>query len=776
MREKRNLRKSMRKMLATSVAVVSALSLAACGGKEDQGADNPVTKEWVYVPTYLTLEDENASYYNMQQVGDNLYYVSYGYDEETMQSYQDLCKYSMTDGSVEKRRLNWGKEENGEAQDSGWNMQSFAVAEDGGIVANLYCYRKDEQGNYIESQSLSKMDAEGNVIFATDITKVLEEDPENSYVNGIVLDKADRIYLYGGSKIWLYESDGTYRGNMSTGGGMGGWINAAGCGKDGQVYINGYGISGAEGSAIAAVDFDTMKLGEVHKNFPDGNSSTLVVGVEQEFLASDGDALYEYDFDTQTKTELFQWLDCDINGSYVQSYGTMADGRIFAVVNDWESNDNGIAVMTKTKAEEVVQKETIVMGCLYSDSETKAAAVRFNKSNDKYRVTIRTYIDYDNYSETAYQDGYNRMLSDISSNNCPDIISLSGLNVKQLSAKGVFEDLNTYLDKSTVLKKEDFVQSVINAYTINDKLISIPSSFEMQTIVGSTEQLGAEAGWTLDEMIAFAEQYPEAEVFDSVTKESMLYMFLQFNEDTFIDWNTGECKFNNDAFKKLLQFVKRFPDDYNYAEDAPSTPTRIQNGEVLLDMAYIYNWEGIQIYWEMFGGDVTCIGYPTADGSAGTALLSSGAYAIAAKSEKKDGAWKFIEGYLSRESSDFWMGFPTQIDQLNAMKDEATKVEYVLDENGDIMLDENGEPMTYGGGGGIGYQDGWEYTYTIPTQKEVDIILALMEDAVPVSYSADDWISIIQEEAAAFFAEQKSVDEVANIIQGRIQIYVDVNR
>ena len=103
--------------------------------------------------------------------------------------------------------------------------------------------------------------------------------------------------------------------------------------------------------------------------------------------------------------------------------------------------------------------------------------------------------------------------------------------------------------------------------------------------------------------------------------------------------------------------------------------------------------------------------------------------------------------------------------------------EYVTDENGEPYLDENGEPIIMGGGSGIGYEDGWEYTYTIPTQKEVDIILGLMEVARPISNNGESPImDMINEEAAAYWEGQKSVDEVAAIIQSRVKIYVDENR
>ena len=61
----------------------------------------------------------------------------------------------------------------------------------------------------------------------------------------------------------------------------------------------------------------------------------------------------------------------------------------------------------------------------------------------------------------------------------------------------------------------------------------------------------------------------------------------------------------------------------------------------------------------------------------------------------------------------------------------------------------------------------------MPTQEEVDTIMELMNDAKPVSYNGNDEITqIINEEAEAFFKGQKSVDEVAGIIQNRVNNYV----
>ncbi len=291
---------------------------------------------------------------------------------------------------------------------------------------------------------------------------------------------------------------------------------------------------------------------------------------------------------SQTSTELLSWLDSDINGSNVQGFWGLEDGRILAVTTDYEADENGIALLTKTKASEVPQKETILIGSLFGDSNIQSAAVKFNKSNDKYHISIREYLNYNDYDGNDYQtfmtDGINRMNNDITSNNCPDILDLNGLNIKQLAAKGVFEDLNGYLEKSGKLSREDFLANVLEAYTVDGKLVSIPYSFQIATVAGKGSEVGTEMGWTIDELVAYADAHPDAQLFDNASKEQIMLNLMVYNADYFIDWATGECNFDTDEFKSILNFVNRFPnqEDIKWDEDDMSTPNKIQKGQVLL--------------------------------------------------------------------------------------------------------------------------------------------------------------------------------------------------
>ena len=116
-------------------------------------------------------------------------------------------------------------------------------------------------------------------------------------------------------------------------------------------------------------------------------------------------------------------------------------------------------------------------------------------------------------------------------------------------------------------------------------------------------------------------------------------------------------------------------------------------------------------------------------------------------------------------------GFPTNKKQLDAKIEEATKVETYT------WTDEDGveHEEVVSGGSSIGYQDGWTFEYHTVTKEEVDQVLALFEVAKPAASQNSEILSIISEEAEAFYKGQKSAADVAAVIQSRAQIYVDEN-
>lgn len=759
------MKKGLKKMFAAGLAVLTAVSLAACGDNDgNTGGDNkPVGGDtFVYVPEFVDIGEDSMS--NTIFEGGKLYYSSWSYDEETGVSKNPVFRYDPAAGNAEELPL---KAEAGEDA----YPQSIAVDGEGNIyvVWMRTVWNEDNPDDYRQETMLGKYDSSGNTVFFKDLTAELADGEENNYIQRMAVDGEGMICLVFENVIRIYDSEGSSQGAISL---DVNWIESAFRGNDGKVYITYYDWNGSDGGRVAVeVDIAGKKLGTAHK-LPE-NAENVTAGPEKGFLISDSTRLFTYDPETETSEKLLDWLDCNINGDYVQMAGMAADGRLMAVTRDWGTDKTEIVYLNKTKASDVVQKEELVIGTMSMDQGLRAAAVDFNKSSQKYHVTIREYYDYN--SDMEYSDAITNMNNDITSKNCPDILDLGSgqVNVAQLAEKGVLEDLSSFLKDSSTFSRDSFVESVLRGYTYGDTLVAVPKTFYISAVAGRTSQVGDQMGWSIEDIMNFTKEHPDAELFQYVTQSEMMGILLTFNQNAFIDWEKGTCNFDTAEFRKMLEFAAGFPEEYDYDADRESTPSRLASGKLLLYTNSISNYNDIQVAEAMFNEPVTYIGFPTADGSVGCVMNAGGAYGILSKSKQKEGAWEFIESYLSREDNMFSWGFPTNKEKLEEGIADAMKVEYLTDENGEIVKDENGEPIITGMGG-FGYDD-WEYTYHPCTEEEMATLRELIDVAAPMPASDNEVLTIIQEEAEPYYKGQKSLDEVVNTIQSRVSMYVGEN-
>ena len=781
----------LRRLNALGLSVVIAVQLAACGPAK-QPSDS-FEGEWGYVPEFIDFDEEDVAYNDMVFSGESLYYLSRSMDEEVGISGLTLCKYSLMDRQLTRLLLPLEIEEDNEII-----RKSFTVAEDGSIYF-LICQQPTLAGLGQDEETrwqLYKFNPSGNKLFSKDITSRMD----TGYACYMTTDARGYLYIGSGGSVWRYDADGNEQGSISreqipeelSAGGVAGLS----CSRDGKVYAafhdyqsaGGFMVIDAMSYKLAELDFDGQKADIVCEDFH-YQAGGMLPGMEGDFLVNDGTAAYEYDPETRTGHPLFEWLDCDINGDHAKLMGVLQDGRMVVVYGDGVWGDEvGIALLTKTRLDPEAVKKTLVLATMSGDSRLQAAVVDFNRRSEKYRIEIKQFYDYTGGQD--YLDGLVNLNNAIVSNNCPDIIDLTGLEVEKLAAKGVFEDLSLYLEKSSLLGREDILESILDAYTLEGTLTAIPLRFSVLTAVGSAAELYGIERWTIEDVIAFCEAHPGAELFDNATKSSVMTYLMNCSQDTFIDWSTGECRFDTDLFKHLLEFVNSFPDEVQQngemqsgmfimemeSGSGQSIQERVQKGEVLLEKGYVSNMNYGQLYREMFGSDVVFIGYPTADGESGHYVpVSSYAYAISSKSENKEGAWEFIESFLMQDEGRFTIGFPTLKNKLETEIKKALNSGYVLDDNGAPVLGEDGEPIV-NTDPEIYWYSGWTYTYRPSTQEEIDLVLKVLNEVRLEPESGVEIMNIINEEAEAFYAGQKTVDQVTEVIQRRVSLYVNENR
>lgn len=753
------MRRNLKRILAIMLVGIFCLQIIGCGKEQEQGMTTQ-TSEFVYVAKFQPIED--AGWVDQFAVDGNLlYYMSNSYDEELMTSLTELvCLDTVSDSSS---KVKIPLEEN-------VSIQQFTINNQGNLVCLLNEYKiidedyeNAEQHYYIASYS-----TDGTQISSFDITEtILAANAENVYIQYMVVDNEDRIFITSGEgNIIVFNADGTKAFDLSLG--ENGWINSFGRTKDGTVVFCAYG---QEGQELRTIDVQTKGFGDTYTGFQGSNGNiNIYPGIEGDVLIAGSNGIFDYSFETKESTEVLNWVDSDIVGDYVRGVSVLEDGRIAALIVDYsgETSRSEFAYLTKTPSSEIVEKQIITLGVIYNDQTISRSVIDFNKSNDKYRIRI---VDY--YNNDDYEAGVTQFNNDLLTGNGTDIFSLDAAgNLSRYAAKGIIEDLTPFLEKDEDISASDFFPSVLKAYSYNGVLCTIPKLFYLNTLVGKKEDVGEEPGWSLTELMEAAEKMPEgSEIFEYASKEYIIQLALMFNTSVFVDWATGECNFNGEEFVKVLEFANRFPgqEEFEWDPDAETTPEKIAAGKLLLQSAGITQPQDIQIYDAMYGeGTYTFIGYPNSEGNSGTAMSGSSAFAINANSKNKDAAWEFIKSMLVKESysaTDSW-GFPSRMDAFEESMEEAMKVEYYTDENGEQVEISNG---------GMSW-DGFSIELYASSEEEVAQVRELIDNC-SITYSTDtDLHNIIIEEAASFFQGQKTAQEAADIIQGRAKIYVSENR
>ncbi len=785
------MRKNWKRIAALMLATVTAASLlAGCGKKgKDGSAGNTAAEnlsETVFVPEYVDIDfkqsdNDYLDLYNAEIVGKTFYAVKTHNDENSSYGYYD--QFSLETGELISEVPLGGdlndqidfdsivpdKYKDKAEKNVGVNYARMLSNGKVAAVVNAAWYIDNEDPNAewisggVNYLALFGSDGSLEKFVPADISQFFPGDSVN--VTRFIVDGNDNLAVmftdWSGetskSAVIVYDGELNQKNAAML---KATQVNGDFKTADGKEILFYYDADWT--THVSEFKMDTCDFGEEITGLPDYdiNNIGLVENNKDKLVVNTYSKLMEYDFNKKETTEIANWMDMDIKDGNVSQVYQDADGAYYALISDYETASTEIAKITEKNRSEVANRKEIVIASLYQDYDLKGAVIEFNKQNPDYHVTIKDYYNYENQDATL-DDARNTMTNDIGGANVPDLVNLEYLPVEQFSKKGVFEDLTTYLDSSSSLNLDDYNKSVLDCFRYDDKLISIPRSYELQTMVVSSKVFGDKAGWSIDEMIDYDLAHPESVIIDYSMRYYIMQICLYNNLDYFLNWDTGECKFESDEFKKILEYVASFPEDLDWEAidaDTTSDAEKLANGRVTAHIAYLYNLQSVQEYSDyLFAKNANFIGFPTVDGTPSSLIQPTGAYAICSGSPNKEAAWKFIEFMLTQDYGENEFGFPANEKQLKA------KIEEELKHTGKT-------------GAGVGWGEGDMYEYHYATQEEIDKFYEILSVAKLNPGDQNEVFSIIDEETQSYFSGQKTLDECAKIIQSRVSLYVQENK
>lgn len=777
--------KRWKKVLSLGLALVMSLSVAACGGKDNEQdrAAMDAVKQGVYKSKdiYLAQQSENGdvSYVAVGYVNDRIYFVeianSYGLDENEMW-------YSNTEYALKSMKLD------------GSDATSVAIEGMDGITekadSNIYTYfnniqinangifavmsyedynQIDENGMSYREVSLIGWDLDGKQLFKTQLNT--DSNPEDWYYVNLFMPLSDGTMMVVDNTAKVTVFDG--QGNMQRSAKIDG-LDMAGnyyVGKGDKIYVTVW-TEDWMSRKLHTLDLEAGKLSEaIEIPFGISNYNFLSSNNHDMLLTRSGGGIYYYDFDagmTEPK-ELMNFINSDFGGNSLSFYTEVSDTQFVASYYDSTDYLSRIAVFDYVDPASIPDKKAMTLACYWMDNRLKKRVIEFNKTSELYRISI---MDYSQYStDEDYMAGYTRLNNDILAGKIPDMMVLTQeMPVESYISKGLFADIYEFIDNDPELNREDYFENVFEAHTRDGELYCIVPQFQVNTVVVKKADVGDVTGWTMQEAINILKSKPEGTAlfaFDE-NRHSIGYSLINNSLAQYVDLNTGLCNFNSQSFKDVLTFVASLPEEAGINYDDPEIwnkyDTQYRDGTTLAYQTGLYGFDSLVYYLHgMFGEPVVYIGYPTEDRN-GSSIYAGDTYAITEKAEK-EGAWEFLRYYLTAEYQESVYNFPVMKSTWWEKSKVATQKPTWTDENGVVYEEDH----TY-------WMNGESIILDPMSQEEIQELYDFVCSVNKVQFYDDDITNIIQEEVESFYSGQKGVDEVVDIIQNRVQLYVDENR
>ncbi len=401
------------------------------------------------------------------------------------------------------------------------------------------------------------------------------------------------------------------------------------------------------------------------------------------------------------------------------------------------------AVICKLGREQGESGEPIRLVSLVKDSSFIASsATMFSQEYMEHPILVQQ-------PEGSLADFRTRAMADLTAGRGADIYYVSGEDMRTLYEKGILADLNGILGEEL---REAVYEGALACGMIDGHQTGLPPEAYVTTLLVS-DKLWRGESWTLEEALTVMDGHPELKrIMVSrrfMTRPTALRLLLlqDLQNSPFLDMDAGICDFNNDLFIKALETVGE-------ATGGSAFPSVVKNGEAASFHPNMESFVDFSDEMSHIGEGFHFVGFPT-EAECGSYWNADYFLVVNEKAEHRE----LIDAYLATLFS--WyrqreLSHPVR-------RDTVDKNIYYMED------DPIGSPWNYTIGGGVYYRLATKPDGQPWTEEYKD----LLDRAVPRPQDTRMIENIIMEEADTYFSGVKTAQQVAEIIQNRVQLYLN---
>ncbi|MCR5116225.1 MAG: extracellular solute-binding protein [Lachnospiraceae bacterium] len=730
------MKKFLKVMAAVMLLPTVLLSVSGCGktGKTDSGDDVNKGPEMIYVPTEREIVSDSSHYNSDFSIKDGrLYFIIEQVNMKTHEMESFYAHSENLDGSDPKDTkfdLELVPEE--------YPMNLFVT--DNGY--KLVLQKWQESGSEVK---VVDFDKDGKMLSSFPLEK-LPNTGEDNYISKVIPDNDGNYIVSAFSGIYLYDSEGKIQKQIKIEADSF-YSNNLFFNSKNELMLVGWDQQSV-GNVVKVANFDSGKLEDKWKNIPEDIENVYELG-DDKYLIFGNDKLFMYSAQEDSYEQLVNFMDIDLVNVRPEVIWMNDDKTISFVTVDWTAQVplTTLVTLKEELAVDQASKKTITFGVMYANEPLKRAIAKYNRSNGEYRVELK---EYENDARTSedYQKMIDQYKEDVLAGNL-DIVNTS--DIGDISYDNL-TDLYPYLEKEN-FDMSLYYEEVFKACENKGKLISLPTCFYIRGYMGNSDYVGKKDSWTFKEFVEFVKKTPDKKIFSYCTATGFLYKCANEMGSGLIDYENGTCNFDSPEFKELMEIAKRYPESFKEGDYSYSEYSDLQKGDLVLTELWLTDTMNLQAYVKILGDKFNPIGIPGKDGSSFT-FMPQDTFGIVANCKEKDGAWEFLKTFLDdsyQDSSNLWNGYPIKKEFFEKKMDAS-------------------ELSTFGGGTIMA--DDMTIEIGPPTQEEFDIIKGIVNKASGGHVDDYNIQQIIEEEYSPYYNGKKSADEVAEVIQSRVSIYL----
>ena len=493
-------------------------------------------------------------------------------------------------------------------------------------------------------------------------------------------------------------------------------------------------------SGLAVLDTNTGLLGEI--NWLKTTIYKTGKGQTGDVLVLDSAGLYDYSLSDGEKTLYMEWAGSSYTPESVQDIKFLASNLIFLY-----TGENMQVKLNKINLDEN-NKIILTLKDTYVSSEIKELIVRFNQENEKYYIRVEERpdnVDHDTYLQKTQME--------FAAGHGADIIATS--LVQQMPAlieTGGLEELSGWV-KQAGINREDYFPQAFSIFGREDGVYGMPYNINLSSVCIDGEVFPGDKEYNLENLMTALEEYPkDAVLVKTLGPGYVLSFLLEDSEDLngLIDWEKNTCDFSGDNFKRMLELAKRYGDNEYRNTDFVIIQMGINN--------YMY-YAGVDNLMKESGRRM--VGYPTEEGGIHSAWMNG--FCMNAASEHKEGVWEFMT-FLLQEENQYFIGvsgflgnFPVSLQTFREVG------EYYIENGSSHGFFVNNIVMA----------PGIEYGAMEFTEEQLAEVEQLLLIGKLTPWRSQVIVDIIVEECDAYFSGDKTIEEVCDIVENRVQLYLN---